>query len=163
MKILAIDPGNIFSAYCVINSEYEIIEKGKVPNESLSIWLRHRDQLPFTLDKVIIEMIGFMGMGVGKDVFETCVWIGRFIECAETLPVEYIYRRQEKIVLCGTMKAKDTNIRAALIKRFAKFDFKNGKGTKDNPDFFYGVKADIWSAFAVGVTYLDLAKQVKKP
>lgn len=93
-------------------------------------------------------------MIVGKEVFDTCVWIGRFIELAvlKNIPVEYIYRKEEKMNLCQSMRAKDSNIRQALIDRFGIV------GTKKNPGWFYGFKADIWSAYAVGVTYIDKTK-----
>lgn len=79
--------------------------------------------------KVIIEMIASYGMAVGKEVFDTCVWIGRFKQIAESqdIEVECIYRKDEKINLCNSMKAKDSNIRQALIDRFGVV------GTKRNP------------------------------
>lgn len=157
--ILAIDPGNIESAYCLIEKNtYKPIEFGKIKNEEMLEVIGN-----FSLaNDMVIEMIASYGMPVGKEVFDTCVWIGRFLEYHK-LDFEdnnyYIYRKEEKMNLCGSMKAKDSNIRQALIDRFAQHDFKNGKGTKGNKDWFYGFKADIWAAYAVGVTYLDKVKE----
>ena len=71
-------------------------------------------------------------------------------------PMDFIYRKDEKISICGSMKAKDANIRQALIDSYATHDFKTGKGTKTDPDTFYGVSADVWQAIAVGVTWYNL-------
>jgi hypothetical protein len=54
-------------------------------------------------------------------VFETCVWIGRFIEAwarfADVLShgPRLVYRKDVKLRLCGTVKAKDPNVRQALL------------------------------------------------
>lgn len=152
MKLLAIDPGNVQSAFVVVDENYTIHYKEKNENQ-----LVLEQMQGFSPDKVVIEKITSYGMAVGREVFDTCIWIGRFSQAAIALgiPVEYILRQEEKLAICHNPKAGDTNIRRALIDRFAKHDLKNGKGTKKNPDLFYGFKADIWAAFAVAVTYLD--------
>lgn len=66
-------------------------------------------------------------MPVGETVFETCVWIGRFIEIMQRINYTKIYRKDEKMNICHSMKAKDSNIRQALIDRFGEV------GTKRNP------------------------------
>lgn len=158
MKILAIDPGCTESAYVVIDEKLKPIEFGKYINENVRQETRRFIKKYGQDLHIVIEMVACYGMAVGKEVFETCVWIGRFKEMAESnnMNTYYIYRKDEKINLCGSMKAKDTNIRQSLIDRFAKHDFKNGKGTKNNQDWFYGFKADIWASYAVGITYYDM-------
>jgi len=152
--ILAIDPGNIESGYVILDKDLRPIEIGKIKNEELKYIL----ELPSTKETIkyyAIEMIASYGMGVGQSVFETCVWIGRFIEVIGD-NYKYIYRKDEKMNLCGSMKAKDSNIVQALIDRFAPNTSNKGKGTKKDPGWFYGFKKDIWQAYAVGVTYHDM-------
>ena len=149
--ILAIDPGNVESAYVIVENDLSrVIEKGKVENfELVDIILRIKDEHS-SLEHIAIEMIASYGMAVGKTVFETCVWIGRFAQLIRVefgVEPEFIYRSEEKMCLCHSMKAKDSNIRQALIDRFGEV------GTKKNPGYFYGFKKDIWSAMAVAVTY----------
>ena len=153
MRILAIDPGNIESAYVLVDENYNIIDKGKVNNEAMLTIVEF-----MLYEELAIEMIASYGMPVGKEVFDTCVWIGRFWQTSNAVQKSYVYRKDEKMNLCNSMKAKDANIRQALIDRFAMHDFKNGKGTKKNPDWFYEFKADMWAAYAVAVTYLDRKK-----
>lgn len=163
MKILAIDPGNTESAYVLMNDDYSIVESGfrKRVNELalLDVKAAHflfSERCGEDLT-VVIEKVASYGMAVGAEVFETCIWIGRFAQAAmeRGCRVEYVYRLDEKLALCHDSRARDSNIRQALVDRFAKFDKKTGKGTKKHPDWFYGFSRDIWSAYAVGVTWLD--------
>lgn len=163
MNILAIDPGNIKSGWVVMDSDtFQPLLFDKSENEDL---MNRLDNIcnEYRIKSAAIEMIACYGMAVGKSVFDTCIWIGKFTERLECrgISIDYILRKDEKINLCGTMKAKDSNIRRALIDRFAKVDLKNGKGTKKNPDWFYGFKADIWAAYAVGTTWLDQTREEK--
>jgi hypothetical protein len=147
VKILAIDPGNIESAYVLMDEDYKPLEFGKVDNFALMNVI-----LAVDAEIIAIEMIASYGMAVGKEVFETCVWIGRFYEAARSTEcryIEYVYRKDVKMNLCGQTKAKDSNIIQALKDRFG------GKGTVKDKGWFYGFKKDIWQAYAVGVTYLD--------
>ena len=152
-RILAIDPGNTESAYAIVNlPDFQLLEFGKVDNHRL---LQDVPVYVGMADHFAIEMVASYGMPVGKDVFETCVWIGRFVQRAEK-EYHFVYRKDEKVRLCHDSRAKDSNIRQALIDRYAKFDFKNGKGTKKEPDTFYGVSKDVWQAIAVAVTYYEM-------
>lgn len=157
--ILAIDPGNIESGYAVIDfsDKFKLLDFGKINNEELI------DRIPnilrnYNIEDAAIEMVASYGMAVGREIFETCVWIGRFVErlAAFSIKYTYIYRIEEKEAICHDSRAKDTNIRVALIDRYAQHDLKNGKGTKKNPDIFYGVAKDVWAAIAIGVTYNEL-------
>ena len=150
MKVLAIDPGNRQSAWCMIDGEtLKPLSFGKEENQVVLDAVQHR-----SYDSIVIERVASYGMAVGRDVFETCEWVGRFTQAAR-VPPDYVYRQEEKLHICGDSRAKDTNIRRALIDRFAQHDIKNGKGTKKNPDWFYGFSADVWQAYAVAVTYVE--------
>jgi hypothetical protein len=98
-------------------------------------------------------MIASYGMPVGREVFETCLWIGRFVEAWASRGGEYrlVYRREVKLHLCESVRANDANIRAALIDRFGP-----GKpaaiGTKKAPGPLYGLKGDEWAALGVALT-----------
>jgi hypothetical protein len=152
--ILAIDPGSEYSAYVWLDEYLHPYDFGKIPNaEMLDVILRSETTSTKPV-YFVIEMVACYGMAVGKEIFETCVTIGRFIQFAEERgffkKIDRIYRKEEKINLCGFMKAKDGNIRQALIDRFGPV------GTKKNQGWFYGVSKDVWSAIAVGVTYSDM-------
>lgn len=151
MTVLAIDPGSELSAF--VRYDGLIRQHGKVENGAVleTLYATRIGPTP-TFDHVAIEMIASYGMSVGKTVFETCVWIGRFLE-AWSGPYTLVYRREVKIHLCHTAQSKDANVREALLDRWG------GKvaaiGTKKAPGPLHGISSDQWSALAVAVTWWD--------
>ena len=150
MTILAVDPGDLQSAYCFLERDtLRPLAFAKAGNAQVLAVVQQGGY-----DRLVLERVASYGMAVGRTVFETCEWVGRFTQAAAA-PEAYVYRQEEKLLICHDSRAKDANIRRALIDRFASHDLKNGKGTKKNPDWFYGFSSDIWAAYAVGVTYLE--------
>ena len=150
MTLLAIDPGTHESGFVIYDGR-RVLQAGVLPNDEMLLRVRNS-----TEDHLAIEMIASYGMAVGKDVFETCVWIGRFKEAFRTAysrpsaqRVMLVYRQAVKLHLCHTPRAKDTNIRQALIDRLG------APGTKKNPGPTYGVTKHAWAALAVAVTAVD--------
>lgn len=153
MKILAIDVGTTETGFCIINKEtYKPIRFGKISNEDLLDIVRNEEY-----DTLIYEEFQSYGMPIGVSTITSITWNGRYMQIAldREKKVDYIYRKEEKMNLCGSMKAKDSNIRQALIDRFGEVGTKKAKG------FFYGFKKDIWAAYAVGITWLDKQKELK--
>lgn len=152
MAILGIDPGNVQSAWLVFDPAKQAPTQFGIPeNYELLGLLDVVDYPKLNIKTVAIEMIASYGMPVGKEVFDTCVWIGRFLETVVSRGIncEFVYRKDVKVHLCGSMKAKDSNIRQALVDRFG------APGTKKEPGVLYGVSKDVWSALGVAVTYSD--------
>lgn len=149
--ILAIDPGpteSAFVGYATQTKRPVIFEK--LPNEELLE--RIAGFVPYVL---AIEMVASYGMPVGVEVFETVLWTGIFIErfratrgCA--IDVRRVYRREVKLHLCGDSRAKDANIRQALIDRYG--GKEQAIGRKATPGPLYGLTGDCWSALGVAIT-----------
>lgn len=157
-SMFAIDPGTVESAWCEFDGE-RVLSSAKEPNEQVLSRLR---ELP--IQPVAIEMVASYGMPVGREVFETVLWTGRFYEALRHngLAPGLTYRLAVKIHLCGTAKAKDANIRQAIIDRFP--GTGGGAipqiGTKKQPGPLYGVSGDIWAALAVAIYNWDLLSAV---
>lgn len=165
MILLAIDPGNETSGVILMKEDGRILEAySKYENEELVLALREGI---FKADHVAIEMIASYGMAVGSDIFETCVFIGRIIEASQ-FPFSLIYRKDVKLCLCYSLKAKDSNIRRAILDLYPKTG--GGKvpevGIKSNPGELFGVSSHAWAALAVGLTWLknnNKELKVKEP
>lgn len=153
--VLAIDPGTEQSGWCLYHPSGRVLGSGVKPNDIMLMEIRYSHA-----ESLAIEMIASYGMPVGREVFETVVWIGRFQQVwRNPEAVQLTYRRDVKLHLCGTSKAKDANIRQALLDRFPRTG--GGKtpqvGTKAAPGPLYGVSTHAWAALGVAVLVTDKA------
>jgi hypothetical protein len=143
--ILAIDPGTTRSAWVNLNQS-GVQEHGILDNEDMLANVALASVLGMT---IVIEKVESYGMAVGAEVFETVFWSGRFAQAADPRPVHRIGRKAVKVALCGTTKAKDPNVRQALIDRWGGRDAIRKGGP------LYGIHGDEWAALAVAVAWQD--------
>lgn len=155
--ILAIDPGPDVSGWCLY-CDGEVLDSGVSSNpELLTRMLRN----PCSV-QLAIERVASYGMAVGREVFETCEWVGRFLQAwHDPEAVRLVYRKDMKMHLCGTTKAKDSNVRQAILDLFPRVG--GGKtpqiGTKALPGPLHGVSSHAWSALALAITCAHQIKQ----
>ena len=112
-------------------------------------------------DGTAVAVGATVGMGegtavaVGATVFDTCRWVGRFEEAWKRLygvhTFQLVPRRQVKGYVCEDSRAKDANIRAALIDYYGPGK-RAAVGLKAAPGPLYGFRADMWAALGVAFT-----------
>ncbi len=142
-SIIALDPGTRETGFVLFDGK-RVVRSGVSFNADV---LRMVEEWPADGTRLATEIFQSMGMAVGQEVFETCIWIGRFVQAWHTPnDVLRIKRTQVKLQLCGTARAKDANVRQALI------DAVGAPGKKASPGPTYGVTSHAWSALAVAVT-----------
>jgi hypothetical protein len=141
---LAVDPGPLESGFVLFDGA--VRASGVLANAVMLERIRVFG-LTGKADDLVIEGVACYGMPVGAEVFETVVWIGRFQQAwRDPEAARLVYRQAVKLHLCGSARAKDTNIRQALIDRLGPV------GLKKSPGPLYGVRGHAWSALAVAVT-----------
>ena len=148
MVVLAIDPGPTESAYVMWSGD-QVLAYAKVRNDNLVLLLLNP---PREVEQAVIEKVASFGMPVGAEVFETVYWSGVFAHAFGLARVDRITRNEIKNHLCHSSRAKDGNIRQALIDRFGG---PAAIGKKASPGPLYGLAGDTWSALAVAVTFWD--------
>jgi len=145
-RILGIDPGPVISGYFVLK-DGELRERSIVSNHVL-------EGICFTRlwDLVAIEWIQSYGKIVGRDIFATCLQIGRFTKACDMGKKKKIWklypRTKVRAYITGIPNAKDGDVRRALINRF-------GGPNKGEPlganGLYEKVTGHAWSALAVAV------------
>lgn len=158
--ILGIDPSCKDSAYCFCTADLKPLAFDKVLNKdfinTVNEEMRKHLKDGMTL-KVAIEDMENFGSPVGRTTFDTLKFVGRIDYWFELegIDAQMIFRHEERMTICHSPRANDAIVKQALIDRFAPYTSNYGKGTKKEPGFFYGFRADVWMAFAVAVTYHD--------
>ena len=154
--LLAIDPGNEKSGYCWIRDGKPLLF-GIVTNAEM---LKGIDQFfrtdPDRGKRVACECIASYGMPVGREVFETCMMIGRIIERCEdgwNARVQLVYRKDVKLHLCNSPRANDATIWQAILDRYGGKEFAVGR--KAQQGVLYGLTSHCRAALAVGLYSID--------
>lgn len=143
--VFGVDPGPERGAVALYNGTL-VTYAYEADNEALIKALRAPAHFSSLL---AVEKVESFGMAVGAEVFETVFFSGRLVQVWRDnhFGKDFrIGRKEVKIHLCGSMKAKDANIRQALIDKLG------APGTKKNPGPTYGVSGHMWAALAVAVT-----------
>lgn len=159
-SILAIDPGPRMSAFVELAGD-RVVAHGKVGNLELLQKLRTADPH----GPLVVEMIAPYGKPVGREVFETCTWIGRYLEAWQGVG-RLLERKEVKRALGlragGSKAATDADVRRTLIARWCrKVDPAVGEperlviGSKRAPGPLFGIVDDQWAALAVAVAWRD--------
>jgi hypothetical protein len=153
MRIIGIDPGTEKSAY-VIWDGTAVHGNGIVPNEQIVEILETAKDSP----TVAVEHMECHGMAVGKETFETAYWIGEFRLACKYMghPWVIVMRSQEKMHLCQSPRAKDGNVRQALIDKIGPVGVKASQGP------LYGISSHCWQALAVAVVAYDRLNVAKE-
>jgi hypothetical protein len=147
VAIFAVDPGTEQSALVTLDGA---VISGHIGENAGLVTALRSTGAPRGAHLVIEEIESF-GMAVGKETFRTVFWSGRFVQAWEANGFTWslLPRRAVKLHLCGSMKAKDANIRQALIDTFG------GIACTKKGGALYGIKSHLWAALAVAVTYRD--------
>ena len=156
MIVLAIDPGSAESAWLRYDPQLQKIHGfSKDSNQRLLEFLSNFGG-GFTADHLAIEYMKPRGMPTAKEEMDAQFWSGRFVQ-AWGGNWSKVYRQDVKMHLCGSMRAKDANIRRALLDRYPATG--GGKtpqvGTKKKPGPLFGIAKDVWSALSIAITFSE--------
>jgi hypothetical protein len=144
----------------------QIMDKGLLLNPEFMLGFLGDRETFFNeqYDIVLVEFPKPRGQPMYWQLVDTIYWIGR-MDQACSMAMQRVDRKDVKMTLCGTAKAKDSNVSAAIKAIFEEV-YENrlihhpGRrspviGSAQAPGPLYGVVKDIWAALAVCMTYAD--------
>ncbi len=140
VMVLGIDPGTTRSGWVLWDGE-RVSDSGVEDNDGV---LRLMQLVP--ANRLVIERFEARGMPMSEDSIETVIWTGRFQQAWRSPEsVRLVKRSAVKLALCGTTRAKDPNVRQAVIDRCG------APGTKAAQGPTYGVTSHAWQALAAAI------------
>lgn len=155
-NLIAIDPGPTHSALVEMDGD-RIAEHLYAPNEEVRMWLLRKGPNRSPVDDpaphLVVEKVASYGMPVGEEVFATVHWGGRFTEAYGHQRTHHLERLRVKLALCRDSRAKDANIRQALIDRYGG---TAAIGRKATPGPLYGISGDLWAALALAIAFREV-------
>lgn len=101
-----------------------------------------------------IESIASFGRGVGSNIFNTCIWIGRFQQAWYDPEGVFLIKRKTIVTgLTGSPKSGDSQVRRHLLRLYEPIG--GGKipqiGIKKQKGPLYGISSHSWQALAVAL------------
>jgi len=148
MVLLSIDPGTRESAFVLFQTKDEAILSFSIVNNEILLKQIRSHSFIYQPEKLVIESIEGFGIPSGQETFDTCFWSGRFCQAFRG-EFERVGRKAIKSHLCGTTRAQDKDVRAAIIYRFG------DPGSKKVPGKLYGISSHCWAALALAVYAAD--------
>lgn len=147
--VIGVDPGTTQSGIVTLERDGRVGVAQNIDNNEVMALLAntadiHRPGTTF----LAVEWIENMGMQMGQSTIRTVWWVGRFFQVWQPYPVIEVPRREVKLKICGDSRAKDPNVRAALMGLYGE-DPKAVVGTRKAPGPLYEVKSHAWSALGV--------------
>ncbi len=134
-EVIGIDPGNKFSAWVVVSAlDWSVRDLGYSENEWVRNFLSDVSKLE-DRPAIAVEMMGSFGKPVGAEVFETCVWIGRFVErfgAVEHQSDWRVYRNEVITHFCGSRTYKVIDPETGEIVRDERTGRAKLKGYSDS-------------------------------
>ena len=153
-RVLAIDPDPDGGSYVLFDSQQGLVDYGWREHIQYLCSIIHLEET----DQVVVENLQCYGMPAGASMFETAKAIGEIRGRCRWVNVPFddsLARPKIKAALCHSAKAKDANVRAALIDLYGG-DKRTAVGLKASPGPLYGIKRDVWAALALAVVWLSL-------
>ena len=153
MRILAVDPGPLKSAWLMVEPGEPMRGVQQEDNEAV-LGIIEAVCNPTTM--LAVEYMHSMGMPQSQGVLDAQYWVGRFADraCTHGAAVAHMKRRDVKLYICGNARAKDANVRQALIDRYPPTGGGSVPqiGTKKAPGPLYGMATHLWSCLAIALT-----------